>query len=108
MAVNSAITTTAERVTLNRHREPQDIVVSVCDVSQVYSNGTQALSSVAFDVARGTIFGLLGPNGTGKSTLIRHQSIPMGQGTACHSAQPSCRSGFDAVAARWRYLDRIL
>lgn len=33
--------------------------------------GVVAVDDVSFEVARGEIFGLLGPNGTGKSTLIR-------------------------------------
>ena len=37
-----------------------------------HSYGTRAaLQDVSFQVARGTIFGLLGPNGGGKTTLFR-------------------------------------
>ena len=35
------------------------------------SNATIAVDHVRFDVKKGEIFGILGPNGGGKSTLIR-------------------------------------
>jgi ABC-2 type transport system ATP-binding protein len=44
--------------------------ISIRNLAKTYAGGKQALSSVSFDVPRGTIFGLLGPNGAGKSTLI--------------------------------------
>jgi len=41
-------------------------------ISQIYKNfnGLQALSEIDFSIEEGSFFGLLGPNGTGKSTLI--------------------------------------
>lgn len=44
--------------------------ISVEGLSHSYGN-RQALNDVAFDVAAGEIFGLLGPNGGGKTTLFR-------------------------------------
>lgn len=46
--------------------------------------GRQALSGVEFTIARGEIFGFLGPNGGGKSTLFRLLStlVPMQSGEA--------------------------
>lgn len=44
--------------------------ISVQGLSHSYGN-RQALNDVAFDVAAGEIFGLLGPNGGGKTTLFR-------------------------------------
>ncbi len=46
--------------------------------------GRQALSGIAFTIARGEIFGFLGPNGGGKSTLFRLLStlVPMQSGNA--------------------------
>jgi ABC-2 type transport system ATP-binding protein len=45
-------------------------IVTVEDLSHSYDDH-KALSGVTFDVAEGEIFGLLGPNGGGKTTLFR-------------------------------------
>jgi ABC-2 type transport system ATP-binding protein len=45
-------------------------VIAVCNVTHRY-DARVALSNVSFEVQRGEIFGLLGPNGGGKSTLFR-------------------------------------
>ncbi len=44
--------------------------LSIKNLSKTYSNGTDALKSVSFDIDQGDFFALLGPNGAGKSTLI--------------------------------------
>jgi len=58
-------------------------IVEVEDLSHSY-NGHRALAGVTFDVTRGEIFGLLGPNGGGKTTLFRVLStlFPPSSGSA--------------------------
>jgi ABC-2 type transport system ATP-binding protein len=51
-------------------------VIQVQNVTHRYGDRT-ALSNVSFDVKPGEIFGLLGPNGGGKSTLFRILSTMM-------------------------------
>jgi ABC-2 type transport system ATP-binding protein len=51
-------------------------VISVTNLTHRYGSRT-ALSKVAFEVREGEIFGLLGPNGGGKSTLFRILSTMM-------------------------------
>jgi NitT/TauT family transport system ATP-binding protein len=46
-------------------------VVSMRNVSKVFSNGTLALSDMSLDVHRGEFLSLLGPSGCGKSTALR-------------------------------------
>jgi NitT/TauT family transport system ATP-binding protein len=47
------------------------LVVSMRNVSKVFSNGTLALSDMSLDVTRGEFISLLGPSGCGKSTALR-------------------------------------
>jgi protoheme IX farnesyltransferase len=49
---------------------PADAVLAVDDLAFSYGE-TRALDGISFTVARGEIFGLLGPNGGGKTTLFR-------------------------------------
>ncbi len=45
-------------------------VISVDNLSKVYTGGFEALKSVSLEIDEGEIFALLGPNGAGKTTLI--------------------------------------
>jgi ABC-2 type transport system ATP-binding protein len=68
------------------------VIVSTEDLSHTYGTRT-ALASLTFGVERGEIFGVLGPNGGGKSTLFR---------ILCTLMQPSGGgaqvAGFDVAA----------
>src|SRR6202047_5446752 len=57
--------------------------VEVCGVSFNYGE-RQALTDVSFSVARAEIFGFLGPNGGGKTTLFKLIStlVPLTSGSA--------------------------
>ncbi len=47
-------------------------IVAVRDLTKSYNKGkTQALRGVSFDVEKGEIFGLIGPDGAGKTSLFR-------------------------------------
>ncbi len=47
-------------------------IVSVKELKKSYNKGkTEALKGVSFDVEQGEIFGLIGPDGAGKTTLFR-------------------------------------
>lgn len=50
--------------------EETEIVISVKNLSQRYGNGRIIYENLSFDVPKGRILGLLGKNGTGKTTTI--------------------------------------
>src|SRR4030081_2436112 len=50
-------------------REDSTTILSVAGVSRSFG-GVHAVDGVSFDVPAGTIHGLLGPKGAGKSTLM--------------------------------------
>ena len=47
-----------------------DPLISIKNLSKVYSNNFKALENINLDINKGEIFALLGPNGAGKTTLI--------------------------------------
>jgi NitT/TauT family transport system ATP-binding protein len=49
----------------------RSVVVSLRDVSKVFSTGTLALQHLDLDIYEGEILSLLGPSGCGKSTALR-------------------------------------
>lgn len=44
-------------------------ILSINNLSKKYGN-VQALNGISFDVPRGSVFGILGPNGSGKTTTL--------------------------------------
>lgn len=57
-------------MTVNNLKNNGNIAISVNDVSKHF-NGLKALDKVSFSVKKGEIFGILGPDGAGKTTLMR-------------------------------------
>jgi ABC-2 type transport system ATP-binding protein len=45
--------------------------IATSDLSKTYANGVRALSGLTLQIQKGTIFGFLGPNGSGKTTTVR-------------------------------------
>lgn len=50
---------------------PDDIVIELCGVTRTFGE-KRALDNISLRVPRGVVFGLVGPNGAGETTLIRH------------------------------------
>ncbi|MHA1695855.1 MAG: ABC transporter ATP-binding protein [Candidatus Helarchaeota archaeon] len=48
-----------------------NIKISLKDIKFTYKNGIHALDDITFNVEAGDFIGIIGPNGTGKSTLLR-------------------------------------
>ena len=70
----------AESIAQSGSRNPQsnaEIIVSVRGLTKVFKDfwnrpKARAVDNVDFDVKRGEVFGLLGPNGSNKNTLIKN------------------------------------
>jgi len=82
------------RAALSRLKNvPPDYAIEVDQVVRVFSKGAvRALDGVSLRVATGQVFGLLGPNGSGKTTMVRILS------TILKPSEGSARvAGFDVV-----------
>jgi len=55
---------------MNNQNNNRDIAVNCELVSKNYKN-VEALKNITFDVEKGEIFGIIGPDGAGKTTLFR-------------------------------------
>jgi len=86
MALTSAVSSSAERAhpaSVDATAADTTPAVEVAHLSFHYGDRT-ALSDLSFAIARGEIFGLLGPNGGGKTTLFKLIStlVPLQDGDA--------------------------
>ncbi|MCB0885273.1 MAG: ATP-binding cassette domain-containing protein, partial [Propionibacteriaceae bacterium] len=80
-----------------------EAAISVRGLTKRFGSFT-AVDGVDFDVARGTIFGFLGPNGSGKTTTIRMltgtsapnagQARVLGEDVALHPERVRPRFGY--------------
>lgn len=71
MHTNNKDVVDVDALARNRHASPSDDCAVVArEVCFAYDD-TQVLHSVCLNVKRGEVVGLLGPNGTGKSTLMK-------------------------------------
>jgi len=59
-----------ERMSDNQSRETREVVLEARHFCKNYG-GVQAVRDVSFSVYRGEIFGLIGPDGGGKTSLMR-------------------------------------
>ena len=68
-----------------------DSFIKINGIRKAFANHV-ALDDVSMDIPRGKVFGLLGPTGAGKTTLIRiinHITLP-DQGTVSFDGHPLC------------------
>ena len=59
------------KVASSPHKSPSKIIISLEQVSKVYSNGSKALNNVNWQIRRGDFWFVTGPSGAGKSTLLK-------------------------------------
>jgi ABC-2 type transport system ATP-binding protein len=86
MALTSAVPSEADRAHPARSSTTSAEMTPAVEISHLsFSYGERvALNDLSFSIARGEIFGLLGPNGGGKTTLFKLIStlVPLQQGDA--------------------------
>jgi branched-chain amino acid transport system ATP-binding protein len=90
------------KITTGAHPAKSDPPLLRCREVGRRFGGVQALRSVSFDVAEGTILGLLGANGSGKTTMLNIASgtFAASSGNVELDGKSIGRLGADAVARR--------
>ena len=83
-------------VFVGRKRNPVEPIVSVKDLVKRYGSAV-ALDHFTLEIAPGEIFGLLGPNGSGKTTAINCilQLLTYDRGEICLFGQPMTQTRYD-------------
>lgn len=76
--------------------------IAVCGVSKGFARKKNVLRDVDLEIRRGELFGLLGPNGVGKTTLLKMMATLMLPDSGCVSID-----GIDAVAKPMQARSRI-
>jgi len=51
--------------------KPMETIISVSNLTKVFNGKTVAVNDISFEIEKNTIFGLIGPNGSGKTTTQR-------------------------------------
>ena len=59
------------KVASSSHKSASKVIISLEQVSKVYSNGSKALNNVNWQIRRGDFWFVTGPSGAGKSTLLK-------------------------------------
>ncbi|MGI8749671.1 MAG: ATP-binding cassette domain-containing protein, partial [Thermoleophilaceae bacterium] len=80
---------------------PGEPAISVKGLVKTYGD-VRAVDGIDFEVAPGTVFGLLGPNWAGKTTAVRVLTTLQGP-----DAGEICVAGVDAVREPARLRERI-
>lgn len=70
-AASRLVTTRNRRRALDHTGDPDATPIVVRGLSKVYADGNRAVDDLSFTVERGQVVGLLGPNGSGKTTTLR-------------------------------------
>ncbi|MDX6273328.1 MAG: type transport system ATP-binding protein [Frankiales bacterium] len=69
--LSRVVTVRVRRASAAHEGEPDATPIVVRGLTKVYGDGNRAVDDVSFAVERGQIVGLLGPNGSGKTTTLR-------------------------------------
>jgi ABC-2 type transport system ATP-binding protein len=73
---SDTVSTVEAPVTMAAHSGAGEVIIQTRDLKQNYrrlrsNGGKTALHGLTIDVKRGEIFGLVGPNGSGKTTTLK-------------------------------------
>lgn len=55
----------------NHSQHPEEPIIEVTNLTKIFSAGNTAVNATSFKVKRNQVFGILGPNGSGKTTTLR-------------------------------------
>ncbi len=75
-------------------------IIEIVDLCKIYSNG-RGIRNISFDVEKGDIVGLLGPNGSGKTTTMKIiTGLCRAQGGSVKVFGRECEDNFESIMSR--------